>query len=214
MKALLKFCGTPCLMMSSDMCKTRCILIVLLHMPFVRGETNLNNRMSHLVAFWDWSTILFEILSCFNHASHCKREERSVIQSVTCDWLPRPSSWVYFGLLEKMSMYSLVCMVNNMTRRHPGTSSAIRCDPADRPFLKTVRGRSLSLWRLSRFPTFVNNLSYCLMTLVLDPACAMKASIVYVNHPSNTRCKISPGTAPKMPRLRSPKRTRSKPFAR
>ena len=133
---------------------------MLLHIPLVRGDTNLNRRMSHLVAFFDFLIIRLEIFSCLSQASHCKSEQSNVIQSVICALLPRPSSLLYLFLSLKMSRYSCVCIVNNITNKHPGTSSAIMWPADDRPLRKSVRGRSRSLCRESLFPTLLKSSSY------------------------------------------------------
>ena len=76
--------GTPKLSMSSSMCKTRCVLIVVFPIPpDSLGATNFSERINEDTASPDRDADRREIRLCFSQACHSRRELKNILQSLT-----------------------------------------------------------------------------------------------------------------------------------
>ncbi len=145
--ALLTFSGTSKLSMSSPMCNTRCILMVLINIPPERqGATNCICLIDQEAAMNDFFADDLRISIFFNQECHSRRHVIRLFQSTMKSLLPNLFSFAWLGpQFLKISKKLVVWKEMSITIKQPAYSWPGRLTAVEKPLEKHIRGRSRSL---------------------------------------------------------------------
>ncbi len=145
--ALLTFSGTPKLSMSSPLCNTRCILMVLFNIPPERrGATNCISLINQETVMTDFFADDLRISVFFNQECHSRRHVIRLFQSRMNSLMPNFFSFACLGpQFPKLSKKRVVWKEMSITIEHPAYSWPGRLAAVEKPLEKHTRGRSRSL---------------------------------------------------------------------